>query len=235
MNKQQEKQYKKIKEFVEGEEGNGCKLLSTKYINSQEKLEFLCACGSEFKTRSSNFRYGGKKQCNECGQRLKNEACRLSYEDTKDFIEGENGNGCELLSKEWKGSRDNLEFLCACGNIFEARFDSFKRGKKQCDDCGHKKQADMIRFTYEDIKHFIEVESRSECELLSSKYVGSASPLKLRCGCGNEFKVSYHHFRHSDKQQCNKCGYNIIADTLRLSYGDIKHFIESNRDRKSVV
>lgn len=52
MNKQQEKQYKKIKEFVEGEEGNGCKLLSMKlYQLGQEKLEFLCACGNEFKTK----------------------------------------------------------------------------------------------------------------------------------------------------------------------------------------
>lgn len=68
---------------------------------------------TNLKQRFSHFRYGGKRQCNGCGQKLKSKACRLSYEDIKNFIEGENGNGCELLSKEWKGSRDNFRIsLC---------------------------------------------------------------------------------------------------------------------------
>ena len=63
--------YKEVKEYIEGSEGNGCKLLSKEYINGKTKLEIQCKCGEIFEVIFENFKGGNKKQCNKCGKKLK--------------------------------------------------------------------------------------------------------------------------------------------------------------------
>jgi hypothetical protein len=47
--------HEKVKSYIEGKEGNGCKLLSTEYINNYTGLSIQCACGNEFKTIFASF------------------------------------------------------------------------------------------------------------------------------------------------------------------------------------
>ena len=78
---------------------------------------------------------------------------KLSYEEVKEFIEGEEGNGCKLLSTEYTGSRTKLKIQCACGEVFEKSFGNFKNNnQRQCSKCGISKQ----KLTYQDVKGFIE-------------------------------------------------------------------------------
>ena len=58
--------YEMVKTFVEGKEGNGCKLLSDEYVRANNKIMFLCACGSKFEVSFSKFNYRNKRQCNKC-------------------------------------------------------------------------------------------------------------------------------------------------------------------------
>ena len=67
---------------------------------------------------------------------------KLSYEEVKEFIEG---NGCKLLSTEYKNNSSKLEIRCACGKVFEARFNDFKNGKKQCNECGIRIRTEAIK------------------------------------------------------------------------------------------
>ena len=67
-------QYEEIKAFIEGPEGNGCKLLTTKEeyeinkMNTHSKLEIECKCGKIFQKSFNKFKDKNQRQCKECGK-----------------------------------------------------------------------------------------------------------------------------------------------------------------------
>ena len=73
-------QYEEIKAFIEGPEGNGCKLLTTKEeyesngMDTQSKLEIKCKCGKTFPKSFNKFKFRGRQQCKECGKKKISEA-----------------------------------------------------------------------------------------------------------------------------------------------------------------
>lgn len=68
------------------------------------------------------------------------------------------------------------------------------------------------KLTYDEVKHYIEVESNSGCKLLSEKYMGNKVPLHIQCACGNKFEVHFNSFKTNNKRQCNDCGHKLIAN-----------------------
>ena len=72
--------YKEIKLFIEGPEGNGCKLLTTKEeyegngMNTDSKLEIKCKCGKTFLKSFHNFKSQNQRHCKECGKKEISEA-----------------------------------------------------------------------------------------------------------------------------------------------------------------
>ena len=196
--------YQEVKEFIEGKEGNGCKLLSTEYVNNRTILQIRCACGEVFEKNFNNFKDGNQRQCNKCSTELFKAKQRKDYQEVKEFIEGEEGNGCKLLSTEYKSCKDKLQIRCACGEVFERCFDKFKNANQRvCFKCSAKLQHDKQKLTYQEIKEFVE---SCGCELLSTEYVNNRTKLQIRCACGEVFETSFSDFKGKNKQHCDKCG-----------------------------
>lgn len=82
----------------------------------------------------------------------------------------------------------------------------------------------MKRWKYEEVKNFIE--ENSKCKLLSNEYINIDAKLKLKCGCGNEFETTFDKFKSRNKRQCNDCSKKILANKNKLSYEEVKRFIE---------
>jgi hypothetical protein len=82
------------------------------------------------------------------------------------------------------------------------------------------------KLTFEEVKSFIENESKSGCTLLSEKYDGSHERLLIKCKCTKDFSVAWTTFLNSKKRQCNDCGNSSTSTKLRLSIEKIKSFIE---------
>lgn len=78
------------------------------------------------------------------------------------------------------------------------------------------------RLNYYEIKHYIEVESNSGCELLSTKYINNSEKLLFRCFCGQEFAKTFQNFKGLNQRQCKECGIKIRANKRRLSYEEVK-------------
>ena len=136
---------------------------------------------------------------------------RFKYEDAKYFTEIESNSGCKLLSKEYKDIHSKMVFECKCGREFETSFTKFKhRNKRQCNECGRKNSQKKNFLKYEDVKYFIEVESKSGCKLISKKYIGAREGMLFECKCGNEFKTTWNSFASKNKRQC-KLFYDNIA------------------------
>jgi len=159
---------------------------------------------------------------------------KLTYEDIIKYINSNNnGNGCKLITNEEDfyleknkqnkiASKTDLKIRCSCGEEFTTTFDIFKsKNKKQCNKC-----VGLYRFNYIDVKYFIEVESSSNCKLLSKDYINNNSLLLIQCGCGNIFKTSFAKFKDRNKRQCNDCGNKASGLAHKIPYHEIKNFIE---------
>lgn len=110
---------------------------------------------------------------------------RLTFEEVRDYINGREGNGCKLLSTEYKNNNTKLLIQCACGEIFETTFRDFKsKNQKQCPKCGNKKRTEknknqvvfnceycgkeskMIKCRFENFKHhFCSMECRARWQV----------------------------------------------------------------------
>jgi hypothetical protein len=77
----------------------------------------------------------------------------------------------------------------------------------------------MRKYTYEEVKNYIENKSESGCKLLSTEYMGIHEMLKVQCKCGNEFEASFNSFRQGSPK-CEKCG------KTKWNYEKVKYYIE---------
>jgi len=209
---------KEIKYYIEIESNSGCKLLSTEYKGSKEKLDIQCKCGEIFQISLEKFKYQNKRQCNKCSGIIK-----WNINSVREYIEG--NSDCKLLSNEYINYDTKLKLLCSCGEEFYISFDKFKQGKHACNNCSNKLSHDKQRFTYKEIKEYIE--NNSECKVLSKEYKGAHDDLKLQCNCGDTFYRSLNNFKSSKHNLCPKCTQEIITNYHRLDYKEVKNYIES--------
>lgn len=147
----------------------------------------------------------------------------ILYNSVKSFIEQ---NKCKLLTEEceYKNAQTILKIECACGKIFNKSFSIFKNGKQmQCPDCGIIKAHDSCKLTYEYVKKNIETES--DCKLLSKEYNNITTKLKLLCNCGENFYITFNKFQQG-KHQCKKCGLKNRSKQAKIPYNNIKIFVE---------
>lgn len=169
----------------------------------------------------------------------------LTYEQIRDYINGEEGNGCKLLLTKEQfeqeknkqneyGSRVKLKIQCGCinQNIFYTSLYDFKnRNKRQCKSC-----SGQVWLSYEDVKNYIEVESNSGCKLLTDEKTFKEEKIKqsksstevkieIQCNCGNKFITNYETFKRGNKRQCNDCGRKDVIEKRRYDYCFVKQYI----------
>lgn len=73
------------------------------------------------------------------------------------------------------------------------------------------------KFTYEEVKNFIEVESNSGCKLISKEYIHNTNKLEIQCACGNSFLKIYNSFKQG-QQRCNECAMKIKIKKLSKTH-----------------
>ena len=65
---------------------------------------------------------------------------RLNIQEIREFVE--KNSDSKLLTKEFQGFSQKLEFECACGNKFEKNFKKFKNNhQRKCDVCQPPKES----------------------------------------------------------------------------------------------
>jgi len=146
----------------------------------------------------------------------------FSYKEVKHFIEVESQSGCELISKWYVKNSHPLKIKCKCGSEFEVSLMAFKIGQRQCKKCNGYNDWD-----YESVKKFIEIESESGCELLSTEYIKNTAKLILKCKCNNEFSLSFVAFKDNNQRQCRKCSKENQIEKSRFSYDKVEGIIKS--------
>jgi len=117
-------------------------------------------------------------------------------------------------------------FECSCGNKFETTFDSFKNKKQTtCSVCSSNSKEIYNKFSYEYVYNFIK--ENSKCELLSKSYNNSKDKLEIKCSCGKIFYKNFEYFKNSKLKMCKDCLTKYKSETNKLSYEEVKQYIES--------
>ena len=139
---------------------------------------------------------------------------KYTYEFVKEYIES---FGYKLLSKKYINSHTKLLIKCPKGHEYKISFSSFKQGYRCSYCCGNAK------YILEDIEEYIKTFNYT---LLSDKYKNSTSKLSLVCPLGHEFEMSWDSFKNKN-HRCPICARSSNADKHRLSYEEVKEYIES--------
>lgn len=192
-------------------EDNGATLISKKYNNSKEKLEFICKCSNKDKKSFKEF----KKYpfCSKCSSNRK-----LTYEEVSDYF---SNNNCILLSDNYINNRQKLRYICSCGNESIITYDHFSQGHR-CKKCGYKKCGDKQRYKYDEVFTYFK---DNNCILLSTEYMNNRTPLDFICECGNESTTTFDSFKRGCR--CKTCGIKKNTESRRRSYDTVKTIFES--------
>lgn len=140
---------------------------------------------------------------------------KWNYEDVKEYIE--TNSNCKLISNKYINIKEKLNLQCECGENFEVTFDLFyHKNKRTCNQCSKNRVYNAQVLSYKEVKNFIEVESNSNCKLISENYINCNTKLIIKCFCGQIFETSFIKFKTRNKRQCNECGnYNKNKDRVK--------------------
>jgi hypothetical protein len=130
-------------------------------------------------------------------------------------------NNCVLLTtrEQYKNTRQNLDYICICGNRSATPWFCFKKGVR-CKKCGDKRTGDSQRTPYNKIQLYFR---KHHCILLSDSYINGRRKLKYRCSCGNVSFTTFHAFKLGHR--CAKCGALKISRSRMLPFKTISNLI----------
>lgn len=199
--------YDYVKSFIEGDEGNGCKLKSKKYIKCTSKLIIQCKCTRVFEKSFQAFKYKNQRQCNECAKingldkRMQSEGFwsrKRSTEKYKQQVFEAVGNEYEILGeyidiKKPINIKHNI-----CGNIYLKSPDNFLIKGKRCPYCSGrmKKNTDSFKKDVSDVVG-------NEYTVLG-EYKNNRTNILIRHNiCSTEYNVTPHNFLRG--RRCSVC------------------------------
>ena len=212
----------------------GFELLNDTYTTCEEKCRLKCLKCGEIKEIKYSALQQGKARCKNCGINPR----RFTYEQIKRFVEIESNSDCRLNETEEsylakckenpKMALCKLSFICSCGGEFMASFNTFKSSNKRCcNKCSYEVTGRNISYSYEDVKHYIEVESESQCKLLSGEYKDYHTALHIQCSCGNDFYRALSEFKSRKLFKCKLCTGASIKPTFEFVKEDLlRHGID---------
>jgi 5-methylcytosine-specific restriction endonuclease McrA len=108
--------------------------------------------------------------------------------------------GCLLLTSEYTGNKQKLQFQCACGNEGEKTLVHFRRGP-HCKACGYKVTGTKNgRLSLNDARAAF---AESGCTLLATEYSSRDTLMPYLCKCGTLHNMSLANF--SKGRHCLNC------------------------------
>lgn len=171
-------------------EEQDCILLSDEFKNSNEKLDYICSCGTKSSIKLSHFKNGSR--CRNCSGTLS-----PTIEEVRDYFEN---HDCILLSDRYINSKTKLNFICPCGNKHSMTWLKYRMSPyKKCKKCADKLNGLRIQgINHPSYNPNISEEDRLDRRLSHKNKVWRAEVYKrdnYSCKCCNQKKVELnaHH------------------------------------------
>jgi len=151
--------------------------LTKVYIDSRQKLKYVCLKGHKHTMSWDNWKQGYR--CPTCADQIKPtiEFVKKSFEKY----------GYELLTKKYINNRQKLEYICSKGHRHSMNWSSWRKGHR-CPTCfinSIKNGIDSIRKSFE--KHGY--------QLLTKVYINSHQKLEYICPKGHRHSINWNSWR----------------------------------------
>lgn len=173
-------------EYVKSKfEEEGYELLSTKYINSKNKLKYKCLNGHEHTITWDDFNSGYR--CSYCYGNVK-----YSHAYVKDIFKK---CGYTLLSNKYINNKQKLDYVCPLGHFHSVSFISFSKGVR-CPTCTEGTQL----LTYDFVKQKFE---KIGYKLVSTHYINSSTKLTYICPNCHKHSMSWDNWKQG--KRCPTC------------------------------
>lgn len=203
-------QKKTIQEIRQEFERLSYTLLTEEYINSTQKLKFVCDKGHEGSMRYAAIQQG--KRCYQCSIAESGRKRRKNLEDiNRKFVE----RGFELLSTKYEGKKSKLTCKCPKGHLCHISWDNFNSGHG-CKQCGIESSATKQKLTYEQVKAIFD---GAGYLLLTKTYINAKQKLEYLCPNNHRNSITINDFKHN--RRCPDCS------KTKITYENISHHFEA--------
>lgn len=159
---------------------------STAYVNSKEKLKWICSEGHKWEANPNNIFSG--QWCPKCGI-IKNTDRQRRPVEAYHLRAKEMGGEC-LITHAPSSSIEKVKWKCSLGHLWDASGQSVIGSKNWCPECAHQKSIQRfseLRPKKLELLKNIAIERGGEC--LSDKYIRQNSKLLWRCGNHHEWEA----------------------------------------------
>lgn len=165
--------FQEVKKYFEEHQ---CTLLSLKYNESQEILDYICCCGNVSKIRFAEFKRGGR--CKKCG--LNRTSQKLRYPQEL-IIETCLKANCVFIESWIQGRRTRIKYVCKCGQEAETYFENFRK-YPNCKKCGNKKVSGEESYAWNPNREQIKFNKkiRKKCDNLLKRIIDKINVEKYK-------------------------------------------------------
>lgn len=187
-------------------------LTSDEYINTTQKLEYICPVGHKHTISWNEWQQGNRcGKCNRTTGKVTYDIVKQSFED----------DGYILISTKYKNKTCKLDFICPEGHEHTISWNNWQRGQR-CGLC-----YGNIKPSYEEVKQSFEGEGYT---LISTEYINSHTKLDFICPNNHEHEIKWYSWKNG--QRCGQCKYNSKPEREMMEY--IKsiysgEFVENDR------
>lgn len=191
--------------------------LSKKYINTKEKLAFICRKDHIWKATPNGIKNGS--WCPKCGRAEAANKKRDSIE-TMQNLAASRGGRC--LSNKYIDNSMYLRWKCAQGHIWKAKPSNIKTGT-WCPQCGRQRTAAALKDSIQNM-HLLAKKNGGNC--LSKEYLGSHSNLKWKCSKGHIWNATPTSIKSGS--WCRTCAFQRNANRQRDTISNMKNIAKEN-------
>jgi len=168
-----------VEQCREYAESRGGKLLSTTYINENQKMQWQCGTGHLWMaTAASTVR--AKSWCPHCAHIAAGRQKRKTLDDCRSLA---NIRGGVCVSRKYVNSKSKLKWKCACGNKWNATYNTVHNGH-WCSKCANLRKRRANHLGIEKM-HKLAAQRHGKC--LSQHYANVNCILDWECAEGHRF------------------------------------------------
>ena len=173
----------------------GYNVIDTNYINSKNKINYICNNGHRHSIRIDHFNDGIR--CPYCSGKVKK-----TLDDIKKALSLEN---YQLLSDDYRNTFEDLKIQCDAGHVYCSSYHNWMQGKR-CPYCNG-----GISFGGSVVKLDIEGYGYR----LVGEYLNSNSLLHLMCPNNHDYFVRYNNWKHKNSR-CTECSGSGVSNVELL-------------------
>jgi len=162
----------------------GYECISTEYVNTASKLDWVCDKGHQFSACIGNMKGRGSR-CPSCTRN------RLGIEHCVEFAEK---IGYKCVSTDYVNNHTKLSWICDKGHRYEACIDIMKKGSR-CIECSTRKKLT--------IEHCVEFAEYIGYQCISTEYINCRNKMEWKCPKGHQYLSTIANLKSGSR--CVEC------------------------------